>query len=201
MVRRRIIWVVALTMAVVITARADMIPVFGPAATASVPASEPSEQQSSSVAPEDALFPLGALDPLGGRLPRGVLVQDPQPSTPQLVIILSDKQDSLSLCLYALFSLGLCKSAPWVKRLLFGIIPSWYHDGGPYQIGHSLAIEPDCLVPQAVCCSTQPDWGMERPSQPYRWQAIVLLWRKSQFIPSVDAPRGPPSHTCGLFDV
>ncbi|HSV99122.1 MAG TPA: hypothetical protein VLI39_03055 [Sedimentisphaerales bacterium] len=192
MVRRRIIWVVALAMAVVMTARADMIPVSGPVATASLPDSEPLGSESSPVAYEDFLFPFSAVDPLAFGLPRGVLADSPEPGPPQPVIILSDEQDSLSLCLYALFSLGLCKSAPWVKRLSFGIIPSWYHEGGPYQIGHSLAIEPDCLVPQAVCCSTQPDWGMEKPSQPYRRQAIALLWRKSQFIPSVDAPRGPP---------
>lgn len=192
MVRRRTIWVVVLAMAVVMTVRADMIPVSGPAVTASLPDSEPSEQGSSSVAREGELFPLGALDPLAGGLPRGVLAQGPEPSPPQPVVILSDEQDSLSLCLYALFSLGLYKSAPWAKRLSFGIIPSWYHDGGPFQIGHSLAISPDCLIPQAVCCSTQPDWGMEKPSQQYRRQTIVLLWRKSQFIPAVDAPRGPP---------
>ena len=191
MARRRIIWVVVLAMAVVVTARADMIPVFGPAVTVSLSASEPSEQQSPSVAPEDSLFPLGALDPLAGGLSRGVLVQDPQPSTPQPVIILSDKQDSLSLCLYALFSLGLCKSAPWVKRLSFGIIPSWYHDGGPWQIGHSFAVAPDCLS-YAEICVVQPQGGPERLSPHYNRGIVSPLLRHSQFTLAVLAARGPP---------
>jgi hypothetical protein len=192
MVRRRTIWVVVLAMAVVMTARADMIPVSGPAATASLPDSEPSEQGSSSVAREGELFPLGALDPLAGGLPRGVLAQGPEASPPQPVVILSDEQDSLTLCLYALFSLGLYKSAPWVKRLSFGIIPSWYHDGGPFQIGHSLAISPDCLIPQAVCCSTQPDWVPKRLMPQYHRGILSPLLRKSQFTLTILAARGPP---------
>lgn len=194
MVRRRIIWGVALAMAVVVTARADMIPVFGPAETVSLPASEPSEQESSSVAPEDSVFPLGALDPLAGGLPRGVLVQGPQPSPPQPVIILSDEQDSLTLCLYALFSLGLCKSAPWVKRLSFGVIPSWYHEGGPYQIGHSLAISPDCLCSSHICCFyvRLENADANHPMRVYSRQLAVSVRGKSQFDPTASSCRGPP---------
>ncbi|HOV78048.1 MAG TPA: hypothetical protein PLS24_08455, partial [Sedimentisphaerales bacterium] len=92
MVRRRVIWVVVLAIAVAATVRADMIPVFDPAVVASLPASEPLEQESPSVAPEDALFPLGALDPLGGRLARSILVDSSEASPPQPVVILSDKQ-------------------------------------------------------------------------------------------------------------
>lgn len=117
----------------------------------------------------------------------------------QSVCILSDKQNSLGLCLYALFGLGLCKSTPWVKRLSLGIIPGWYHDGGPFQIGHSSAIVPDCLDPAPAYCLVQPDGG-EQTSVSYRHQAITIsLWRASQFSPTGDTPRGPPERAvCGM---
>ncbi|HSV98819.1 MAG TPA: hypothetical protein VLI39_01500 [Sedimentisphaerales bacterium] len=191
MIRRRGIWVVVLAIAVAATARADMIPAFGTVVPASVPASEPLERQSPSVVPEDALFPLGALDPLAGGLPRVVLAGSSEPSPPQPVIILSDEQDSLSLCLYALFSLGLCKSAPWVKRLSFGIIPSWYHDGGPWQIGHSFAVAPDCLS-YAEVCVVQPQGAPERLTPDYNRGIVSPLLRNSQFTLAVLAARGPP---------
>jgi hypothetical protein len=191
MIRRRGIWVVVLAIAVAATARADMIPVFGTVAPASLPASEPLEQESCSVAPEDSLFPLGALDPLAGGLPRMVLADIAEASPPQPVVILSDEQDSLSLCLYALFSLGLCKSAPWVKRLSFGIIPSWYHDGGPWQIGHSSAVAPDCLS-RCEICITQPQGAPERLTPQYHRGILSPLLRISQFTLAVLAARGPP---------
>jgi hypothetical protein len=57
--------------------------------------------------------------------------------------ILADKQNSASLCLYALLGLGLCRSVPLVKRLHFGRIPDWYHSGSDDQIGHGLSAAPD----------------------------------------------------------
>ena len=200
MIRRRGIWVVVLAIAVAATVRADMIPVFGTVVPASLPASEPLERESSSVVPEDALFPLGALDPLAGGLPRVVLADSSEPSPPQPVIILSDKQDSLSLCLYALFSLGLCKSAPWVKRLSFGIIPSWYHDGGPWQIGHSFAVAPDCLS-YAEICVVQPQGAPERLTPDYNRGIVSPLLRNSQFTLAVLAARGPPPHQSYEFGI
>jgi hypothetical protein len=47
---------------------------------------------------------------------------------------------SLNLCLSALIGLGLCSSAHFVKKLSFSCLPEWYHNGGPFQIGHSHAI-------------------------------------------------------------
>ncbi|MEN6423734.1 MAG: hypothetical protein ABFE13_00110 [Phycisphaerales bacterium] len=107
--------------------------------------------------------------------------------------ILADRQSSLSLCLYALFGLGLCRSAPLVKKLSFGSIPSWYHDAGPSQIGHSLAISPDCLSRTLVGCLIQPDCTVESAVPHYRPGVILSLWRTSQFTPEAIAPRGPPA--------
>jgi hypothetical protein len=105
--------------------------------------------------------------------------------------VLADRPNALHLCLCALLSLGLCKSAPWVKRLPLGVIPSWYHEGGPLQIGHSLALSPDCVC-LASLCFAQPEGKTEDLEPVYPLGAVIALWRESQIAPAVRAPRGPP---------
>jgi len=107
------------------------------------------------------------------------------------VQILTEGQNSFSLCLYALLSLGLCKSVPLVKKFSFGYVPQWYHDGGPAQIGHSLAISPDCLS-SAPACFVQPESPAEEHIPRYFFATVVSLWRNSQFTPAVLASRAPP---------
>jgi hypothetical protein len=107
--------------------------------------------------------------------------------------ILTDGQSSLSLCISALLGLGLCSSAHCLKKVHFGFIPQWYHNGGPFQIGHSLAVNPDSVCPLPVYCFTQPTPTAEYHAlQHYRPGMIVSLWRKSQFTQDVLASRGPP---------
>jgi hypothetical protein len=113
-------------------------------------------------------------------------------SETQPLLILTDGAGSFSLCLYALIGLGLCKSAPFVKKLSFGCIPEWYHDGGPFQIGHSHAIGPESLCSAQVCCFVQPDCTAEDISPEYYKGTIASLLRKSLFTPNVLASRGPP---------
>jgi len=101
---------------------------------------------------------------------------------------------SLNLCLCALLGAGLFKSTHRLKRLSFGIIPDWYHDSGPYQIGHSRVISPDCLSSVPVFCFVQPDNnGIDDSPSPYCLGTVASRWRISQFTPAVDAPRGPPA--------
>ncbi len=111
----------------------------------------------------------------------------------QAVQIATDGQSSLHLCLYALLSMGLCKSLPIVKKISLGIVPQWYHEGGPLQIGHSHAISPDCLDSAPVCCFIQPDVAVNNPMHQYRQGSVVSLWRTSQYTPAVLASRAPPS--------
>jgi hypothetical protein len=106
--------------------------------------------------------------------------------------ILADRQNSFDLCLYALIGLGLCRSAPWVKKLSFCQIPDWYHHAGPYQIGHSSAIGPDCLSSVAVCFVQPHSVVFEEPSPQCRGGALISLWRKAQSTPTALASRGPP---------
>ncbi len=107
--------------------------------------------------------------------------------------ILTNGPDSLNLCLSALIGLGLCSSAHWVKRISFGFVPEWYHNGGPFQIGHSFAVTPESLCPVPVCCFVQPVCTVEDSLPQYRLGIVVSLWRKSQFTPTVLVPRGPPN--------
>jgi hypothetical protein len=122
-----------------------------------------------------------------------------RPSQTQPPQILGDGQSSLSLCLSALIGLGLCSSAHYVKRLSFGSIPQWYHDGGPSQIGHSLAANPDSACPVPVCCFVQPVHAAEDIIPQYRSGTVVSLWRTSQYTPDVIASRGPPDNTNGAY--
>jgi hypothetical protein len=105
--------------------------------------------------------------------------------------VLTDDQGSLDLCLYALFGLGLCRSVPLIRKLSFGCMPDWYHHGGPFQIGHSHAIGPDCLH-CAVACFVQPEGAREDLVLHCYRGSIAALLRKSLFTPNVLASRGPP---------
>ena len=105
----------------------------------------------------------------------------------------TDGPGSFALCLYALIGLGLCQAAPWVKKLSFEFIPEWYHDGGPFQIGHSHAVTPETLYPTPACSFVQPACLVESHIPQYSQRTIMSLWRKSQFTPDVIASRGPPN--------
>jgi len=177
------------------TVRADMIPVSGQrdGGRQTMPVDGRPDTSSAKAAglfsgraiAELDLFPDGfPADPQGDVEP---------PAELQSVYLLSDEQDSLDLCLYALFGLGLCRSPHWVKKFSFGVIPHWYHDGGPFQIGHSHAISPDCLCSAPAHCFVQPDCRRQMPMLQYRQKTIMALWRKSQFVPTILASRGPPS--------
>ena len=115
---------------------------------------------------------------------------NPEIQPPQ---IFKDEPSSISLCLSALMGLGLCASTHWVKRLHLGSVPEWFHDSGPFQIGHSHAATPESICTTQVCCLTQPAFTVEDSLPQYRLRAVVSLWRKSQFTPTILASRGPPN--------
>ena len=122
--------------------------------------------------------------------PNANITQTSEIQHPQIT---ADSTGSYSLCLYALIGLGVCKSAPLVKKLSFGFIPQWFHDGGPFQIGHSFAASPESLCcPAPACCFIQPVCTVQPLISRYRLRTIVSLWRESQFTPVALAPRAPP---------
>ncbi len=126
----------------------------------------------------------------GGLLPEDRALREPHSPMPHLHI-LTDRPNGAGLCLCAFMGLALCKAAPRLKRLSCGVIPDWYHDGGPYQIGHSLALSPDGFDSAPACFVQPKDPGAGFPS-PYRGEIVVLRWCQPPFILTVLAPRGPP---------
>jgi hypothetical protein len=89
--------------------------------------------------------------------------------------------------------LGLCHSIRGAKKLSFGFPPQWYHNGGPFQIGHSIAVDLDSVCPVPVCCFAQPVHSVADVALQRHFGTVVSLWRKSQFTPAVLMRRGPPN--------
>ncbi len=196
--RRQIITVLVGALAVCAISHADMIPVSpldaadsrqspcAPSLTNLGPASPSASFADLSGVFDPDLFLAGFLPPLDSRAGP---TSETRPAQ-----ILTDRQDSRSLCLYALFGVGLCRSVPFVRKLHFSGIPDWYHAGGPHQVRHSFAISPDCLPSAPVFCFLQPDAtsATEGALPTFSWRIVVSLWRQSQFTPAVLASRGPP---------
>jgi len=193
--RRAILGVVVGALALAATLRADMMPASAPAVPSLQPPPICLAGAEHDPGPSDVLGSAAIADHVQALLARctldsGGMVEPAGEIQP--LQILSDRQSSFSLCLYALVGLGLFRSAPLVKKLSFGGLPSWYHDGRPYQIGHCLAISPDCVA-GAPACFVQPDDRKENGPRPSRGQTLISLWRESLFTPTLLAPRGPPS--------
>ncbi len=193
--RRQIIAVLAGALAIGAIGRADMVP-LSPLDAAGVWQSPGAHTLSDSL-PACSPSPFSASTDLRSS-PFGLLPQ-PNPGTAQLSEtkppqILTDRQNSLTLCLYALLGLGLCRSAPLVKRLHLGYLPDWYHSGGPSQIGHSFAISPDCLSVARVFWFIQPELTAATQDllPQHRWRIVVSVWRQSQFAATTLTSRGPP---------
>ena len=116
----------------------------------------------------------------------------PFAQVPDTLMELTDGPGSASLGLYALMGLGLFSTPRWIRRLHPGHLPQWYHDGGPFQIGHSFAVSPEILYPAPVDCIVQPDHPAEYSLPRYRLKTVMSCWRTSQFTPETIAARGPP---------
>jgi len=172
--------------------RADMTPVYKPDVGRQHPqcVSDKAEVRQSGLYERPIIdFDLGFV-----HLPSENIAEiTPPVKVPQHAIDLTGGPGSANLCLYALMGLGLCSAPHWLKKLHFGHIPEWYHDGGPFQIGHSFAVSPESLCPVPVCCFVQPDNRVEQFITQYRLRTVVSCWRKSQFTPDVIASRGPPN--------
>jgi len=192
--RRRTILVLFIVLVSTVSVYADMMPVSATNLERGKPAYTPCEQTNlqytglpgpfnyPSVSNQD-LWPV---DLFPG--------QTANTETPELQNLrsLTEGPGSFALCIYALIGLGLCQAAPWVKKLPFGFIPEWYHNGGPFQIGHSHAVTPETLYPMPAYCFVQPACMVESHIPKYSPGTTMSLWRKSQFTPDVIASRGPP---------
>lgn len=102
---------------------------------------------------------------------------------------------SFNLCLYGLLGMGLFHCGPWIKRVSLGIIPDWYHDEGPQQIGHSYAVLPGSQYSLTICCFVQPVYSAQDLAPQFHRETLASLLCKSQSTPTHLAGRGPPSLT------
>jgi len=117
----------------------------------------------------------------------------PPPLVPPVQIVADSGSSSVSLCLSALMSVGLFSSIHSARKLSFGFIPQWYHNGGPFQVGHSMAVCPNSVCSVPVCCFVQPILGVADIALQRHFGAVASLWRTSQFTPDLLAARGPPA--------
>jgi hypothetical protein len=109
--------------------------------------------------------------------------------------LFANDRSSLELCLYALLGLGLCRSAPCLKRVHMGYVPDWFHSGGAHQVGHSYVLEWNSLSSPPPCY-VQPVYSSEQISSQYHEGTIVSLLRGSQFMPCTLTSHGPPLCSC-----
>ena len=121
----------------------------------------------------------------------GVDVAQALSSQPPAQLFANDRS-SLELCLYALIGLGLCRTAPCMRKLHIGFTPDWYHSGGAHQVGHIYAIEWDSLS-SPPACYVQPVYSSRDLFPQYHEGAIVSLLRGAQFTPGTLTSRGPPN--------
>jgi hypothetical protein len=119
-------------------------------------------------------------------------VDGTQTSATQTTGTMTNGPDSFALCLSALAGLGLCSSLHRVKKLSFGFVPDWYHDGKPFQVGHSHALMPNSLRPVLAQCFVQPDCTAQDAVAQYHLGIVVSIWQTSQFTPRVLGSRAPP---------
>ncbi len=192
---KKIITVTFVALAIAGSACAGLTPVSLPAAAPALPSSLPDRTgpQASDALGASADWPdVAVLDSLPGvPLPETAAAEAREAKPVQ---VLADRQSSLSLCLYVLMGIGLCKTVPSVRKLSLGCIPDWYHDGGPSQVGHSQAIGPN-LCPAPVICFIQPDNTAEDLLPEFYRGTTASLVRESLFTPNLLASRGPPLHS------
>ena len=123
-----------------------------------------------------------------------VMIDATAPLEAKQVHSLTNGPSSLNLCISALISLGLCSAAHWLKGQSAGIVPEWFHGGGPHQIGHSHAVMSTYLRPGPACCFAEPvvETTVNLTSR-HRRREVVSSWRESQFTPDLLSSRGPPA--------
>lgn len=99
-----------------------------------------------------------------GALAEAVLDRGQPPATESGRCLEEEGASGLELCLYGLISLGLCQCRPWIKRVSLGIVPEWYHDGGPQQVRHRRPVLPGSDLAVQSLCFLQPVFPPEGPT-------------------------------------
>ena len=108
-------------------------------------------------------------------------------------IVLPSGPSSITLFFTAIGGLGVWQLGRSARngRFHFGHMPEWYHTGGPTQVGHVVALDLQDQTP-IFCCF---DRAGGRATLAYSLRRDIHMRRKSQFMLTPAAPRGPPLRT------
>jgi len=115
----------------------------------------------------------------------------PDPSEQVQVAHLPASPGSAALCFWALASLGVWQAS---KRFHLGMLPEWYHDAGPAQIGHATPLDLSFRLadtPANVYDCVPSDAGL-RPSPRWLWPSSRDWHATPEIYPIACDPRGPP---------
>ena len=122
-------------------------------------------------------------------VPLGELAADSNPPPAQDVKQLPPAPDSASLFLSALGTLGALQVGRAMRKGQWGLLPDWYHGGGPGQVGHAFATDLNPVVALPPCDLDRP--AGERPSFYSIQHDWLPRWQPQRSLPTA-APRGPP---------
>jgi hypothetical protein len=125
----------------------------------------------------------GGLEPLAPQV-------TPIGASREVVQALPDVPGSVELFCTGLLSLGAFQLVRSTRNLYLSGMPSWYHTGGPDQIGHAVPFDFE-FTPQVLCLFEDP--GGERPLPLNRRGVDVVLPLDSQCVLNGTGPRAPPS--------
>ena len=108
------------------------------------------------------------------------------------VRVLTGGPGSVALFFSALSGLGVWQLGRSARKFNFASVPGWYHTGGPIQVGHVTAINPDFTAPAMVSiCDLPADQSIRLLLR----RAVPLPLRSQCSTPALATPRAPP-HLC-----
>ena len=177
-----VIGVIAILLGAVSAAKADI----GAFSISERPVSQAPVQQTSSQPQADTgSLELGFGEIQGSGVPLGLSQIAPAEPADQL----PPEPASLSLVLAGLGSLGAWQLGRAARTLHFGQVPEWFHTGGPVQIGHTYAANPDCSAVFEICAFDQP---VGKHPVLHRMRCEPPLIFQPQCILTSESPTGPP---------
>lgn len=110
------------------------------------------------------------------------------------VLTLPPGPDSATLLLWAFGGFGVWHLGRSARKLHLGMLPEWYHTGGPAQVGHATPLDLEFSRLALPACRFELPSGQadERPAPEWRLRLERIRQRDlKHFFPSAD-PRGPP---------
>jgi len=132
-------------------------------------------------------------DPPIGAPPMGFANPSQQEPGPQ-VHSLPPPPNSLYIALSGLATFGAVRMVRQVRHVHLAILPEWYHEAAPEQVGHSVLLTLDARLSLMPVCWYASDASSVcltyRPCLDYRSDSDCRSF-SSRCIPSI-GPRGPP---------